>query len=178
MFHRVFIANRGEVAARMARACRALGIEPVCGASEADLAAGFPYLEEAAQTVRLGPGPASESYLRIETVIQAAKQSGCSAVHPGWGFLAENAGFAALCEQHGLKFIGPSPAVMDQMGPKVASRQGGAAARLPGGPGMAGALGGAAGGGRGAGGGGGPGAPKAGPRRGRPGPRPWAGAPP
>ncbi|MBL7009432.1 MAG: acetyl-CoA carboxylase biotin carboxylase subunit, partial [Planctomycetes bacterium] len=140
MFHRVFIANRGEVAARMARACRALGIEPVCGASEADLAAGFPYLEEAAQTVRLGPGPASESYLRIETVIQAAKQSGCSAVHPGWGFLAENAGFAALCEQHGLKFIGPSPAVMDQMGRKVASRQAAAAAGLPVVPGSAGLL--------------------------------------
>ncbi len=140
MFHRVFIANRGEVAARMVRACRDLDIEPVCGASEADLAAGFPYLEEAAETVKLGPGPASESYLRIETVIQAAKQSGCSAVHPGWGFLAENARFAAMCEQHGLKFIGPSPAVMDQMGLKVASRQAATAAGLPVVPGSAGLL--------------------------------------
>ncbi len=140
MFHRVFIANRGEVAARMVRACRELGVDPVCGASTADLDAGFPYLDEAAQVVALGPGPASDSYLRMETVIQAAKQSGCSAVHPGWGFLAENARFAALCEQHGLRFIGPSPAVMDRMGRKVPSRQAAAAAGLPVVPGSAGLL--------------------------------------
>ncbi|RMH04054.1 MAG: ATP-grasp domain-containing protein [Planctomycetota bacterium] len=140
MFHRVFIANRGEVAARIVRACRELGVEPVCGASAADLEAGFPYLEEAAATVRLGPGPAADSYLRMETVIQAAKQTGCSAVHPGWGFLAENPVFAALCRQHGLVFIGPDPAVMDRMGRKVPARRAARAAGLPVVPGSEGIL--------------------------------------
>jgi len=140
MFHRVFIANRGEVAARIVRACRAMGIEPVCAASEPDLAAHFPYLEEAAEVVCLGPGAAADSYLKMEQVIQAARQTSCAALHPGWGFLAENSLFAALCEQHGVKFIGPSPAVMDQMGLKVAARAAARAAGLPVVPGSAGML--------------------------------------
>ena len=140
MFRRVFVANRGEVAARMVRACRDLGIEAVCGASEADLAAGYPYLEEAAEVVCLGPGPASDSYLRMETVIQAARQTGCAALHPGWGFLAENPVFAELCRQHGVTFIGPSPAVMDLMSLKVASRRAAREAGLPVVPGSTGVL--------------------------------------
>ncbi len=140
MFHRVFIANRGEVAARLVRACRDMGIEPVCAASKPDLAAGFPYLEEAAEVVCLGPGAATDSYLKMEEVIQAARQTSCAALHPGWGFLAENSLFAALCEQHGVKFIGPSPAVMDQMGLKVAARAAATAAGLPVVPGSSGML--------------------------------------
>ena len=140
MFHRVFIANRGEVAARLVRACRDMGIEPVCAASEPDLAAGFPYLKEAAEVVCLGPGAAADSYLKMEEVIQAARQTSCAALHPGWGFLAENSLFAALCEQHGVKFIGPSPAVMDQMGLKVAARAAATAAGLPVVPGSTGML--------------------------------------
>jgi len=131
MFRRVFIANRGEVAARVARACQGLGIEAVFGASQADLEAGFPYLEEAAEVVALGPGPASDSYLRMDSLVQAAIQTGCSAVHPGWGFLAENSRFAALLKTHGLTFIGPSPAALDLMGRKLPARAAAQAAGLP-----------------------------------------------
>lgn len=140
MFHRVFIANRGEVAARMVRACQSLGIESVCGASTADLEAGYPYLSDATEVVHLGGGAASESYLCMERLIQAARQSGCSALHPGWGFLAENSSFAALCNQYGITFIGPSPAVMDQMGLKLAARAAATKAGLPVVPGSEGPL--------------------------------------
>lgn len=140
MFHRVFIANRGEVAARMMRACHELGIEAVCGVSTADLDAGYPYLDWAAEVVCLGPGPAAQSYLAMERLIQAAKQTRCSALHPGWGFLAENARFASMCGQHGVQFIGPAPGVMDRMGRKVASREAARAAGLPIVPGSEGLL--------------------------------------
>ena len=140
MFQRVFIANRGEVAARMVRACRELNIAPICAASQADLDAGFPYLEEAEAVVCIGPAAAAQSYLNPRTLVQAAKQSRCSALHPGWGFLAENAQFAALCQQHGVKFIGPSAAVMDMMGLKLPSRVAAAAAGLPIVPGSLSAL--------------------------------------
>lgn len=140
MFHRIFIANRGEVAARMVRACRKLGVEAVCGASTADLEAGYPYLHDADEVVCLGPGPASASYLKMETIVQAARQTGCAGLHPGWGFLAENSTFAALCQQHGVTFIGPAAAVMDQMGRKVAARQAAREAGLPVVPGSPGLL--------------------------------------
>ena len=140
MFHRVFIANRGEVAARMVRACQGLGIDAVCGASTADLKAGYPYLEDAAEVVCLGEGPASESYLAMDRVVQAAKQSGCAALHPGWGFLAENARFADMCKQHGVTFIGPSAGVMDLMGRKVSARRAAVDAGLPVVPGSHGLL--------------------------------------
>ena len=140
MFHRLFIANRGEVAARLVRACRELGIEAVCAASEPDLAAGFPYLEEAAEVVCLGRGSARESYLKMEEMVQAARQTGCTALHPGWGFLAENSLFASLCEQHGVTFIGPSPSAMDRMGLKVAAREAATAVGLPVVPGSDGLL--------------------------------------
>ncbi len=140
MFRRVLVANRGEVAARIVRACRALGVEPVCVASDADMDAGYPYLREAAQCLRLGPGPAAQSYLSLEAVVQAARQSGCSAVHPGWGFLSENARFAALCAQHGIRFIGPAPETMDRMSRKVSARTAARAAGLPVVPGSEGLL--------------------------------------
>lgn len=140
MFQRIFIANRGEVAARILRTARRLDIAVVCGASTADIAAGFPYLQEADAVVTLGPGAAAQSYLDLERVVQAAVQSGCSAVHPGWGFLSENSRFAALCAQHSLTFIGPSPEVMDRMGRKVPSRAAARAVGLPVVPGSAGLL--------------------------------------
>lgn len=141
MFHRIFIANRGEVAARLVRACHKMGIEAVCAASQPDLNAAYPYLEEADEVVNLGPGSAAESYLKMEQVVQAAKQTHCTALHPGWGFLSENPRFAALCEEHGITFIGPAPEVMDRMGRKVSSRIAAAAAGLPVVPGSKGLLG-------------------------------------
>jgi len=116
MFHRLFIANRGEVAVRIARAARSLGIAPVGGVSEADLGARWTQVLD--EVVCLGPAAARESYLDPARVVQAALQTRASAVHPGWGFLAESARFAALCRQHGLAFVGPSARLMDVMGVK------------------------------------------------------------
>ena len=120
MFHRLFVANRGEVAARIARACDALGVTPVFGVSDADVDA--PYTR-GRETVRLGPSRATQSYLDPVRVVQAAKQSGCTALHPGWGFLAENPLFAALCEQHGVTFVGPPAHVMHLMGKKTPAKR-------------------------------------------------------
>jgi acetyl-CoA carboxylase biotin carboxylase subunit len=127
MFRKLCIANRGEVAVRIARAARQAGAQTMCVVSSAD--EGAPWTSEFDETVCIGgPAPGS-SYLRAEAVVQAARQSGCSAVHPGWGFLAENARFAALCEQHGLTFVGPRPSLMERMGlkwpAKVAMREAG-----------------------------------------------------
>lgn len=119
-FRRIFIANRGEVAARIARTAVRLGITPVFGVSEADQHA--PYTEQA-EAVVIGPSRAAESYLSLERVVQAAVQSQCTAVHPGWGFLSENPRFAALCEVHGLTFIGPPAAVMHLMGKKTPAKK-------------------------------------------------------
>ena len=118
-FRRLFIANRGEVAARIARTCDAMGITPVFGVSEADREA--PYTRER-ETVVLGPARSSESYLAPERIVQAAVQSRCSALHPGWGFLAENPLFASLCEAHGVTFIGPTPSVMQRLGRKTPAK--------------------------------------------------------
>ncbi|MCG8416496.1 MAG: ATP-grasp domain-containing protein [Proteobacteria bacterium] len=127
MFHRLFIANRGEVAVRVARACDELGITPVFGVSEADLRA--PYARDR-EIVVVGPPRPSESYLNVVRVVQAAVQSGCSALHPGWGFLAENPLFASLCEAHGVTFVGPPAHVMDLMGKKTPAKRAMAAAGL------------------------------------------------
>ena len=127
MFHRLFVANRGEVAARIARACDGLGITPVFAASEADV--GASYLS-GREVVLLGPGRAAQSYLDMERVVQAAKQARCTALHPGWGFLSENAAFAMLCEQHGLTFVGPPADAMALMGKKTPAKRTAAAAGL------------------------------------------------
>ena len=119
-FHRLFIANRGEVAVRIARTCDALGITPVFGVSAADRDA--PWTEGREQVV-LGPARSSLSYLALDRVVQAARQSGCTALHPGWGFLAENPRFAGLCEQHGVTFIGPPAHVMQLMGSKTPAKR-------------------------------------------------------
>ena len=126
-FRRLFIANRGEVAARIARTCDALGVTPVFGVSEADREA--PYLR-GREFVVLGPSRSGESYLAMERIVQAAVQTRCSVVHPGWGFLAENPLFASLCEAHGVTFIGPPPSVMQQLGRKTPAKTAMAAAGL------------------------------------------------
>ncbi len=118
-FHRLFIANRGEVAVRVARACDALGITPVFGTSTADRDAAY---LDGREKVVLGPGRAASSYLNMPRVVQAARQSGCTALHPGWGFLAENHVFASLCETHGITFIGPPAHVMHLMGTKTPAK--------------------------------------------------------
>ncbi len=106
LFHRILIANRGEVAVRVARTCDAMGIVPVFAVSVAD--ADAPYTR-GRETVVLGPARAAHSYLDAERVVQAAVQTGCTALHPGWGFLSENPLLASLCAQHGVTFIGPPP---------------------------------------------------------------------
>jgi acetyl-CoA carboxylase biotin carboxylase subunit len=126
-FRRLFVANRGEVAVRIARTCDELGITPIFAASAAD--AGAPYLR-GREVVVLGPARSSESYLAVDRVVQAAVQSRCTALHPGWGFLAENPVLAALCEQHGVSFVGPPAHVMALMGTKNPAKRAMAAAGL------------------------------------------------
>jgi acetyl-CoA carboxylase biotin carboxylase subunit len=129
MFRRILIANRGEVAARVLRTCRRLGVEAVAVASEADAEASW--LAGAAAVARIGPSRAASSYLDADALIEAALHHRCAAVHPGWGFLSENASFAARCASAGLTFIGPDPVSMRRMGDKALARQTMAALGLP-----------------------------------------------
>jgi acetyl-CoA carboxylase biotin carboxylase subunit len=138
VFHRLFIANRGDVAVRVARACDALKIVPVFAVSEADRDAGYVKNRE---HVVLGPGRAAQSYLDVERVVQAAVQSRCSALHPGWGFLSENPLLATLCAQHGVTFVGPPPHVTAMMGSKTKAKAAMRAAGLAVIPGSLGVLG-------------------------------------
>jgi pyruvate carboxylase subunit A len=121
MVRKILIANRGEIAIRIMRACREMGIPSVAVYSEADKDALFAkYADEA---YFIGPAPATMSYLNMQKVIDAAKKSGADAIHPGYGFLAENPKFASACEQEGIKFIGPSSRVLALLGDKVAARR-------------------------------------------------------
>ena len=138
MFRRLLIANRGEVAVRVARAARELGIEVVGVASEADL--GGSWLELMDEVVCVGGPAPRESYLRADRILQAAVQTRCSALHPGWGFLSENPGFAALCREHRVTFVGPPASVMERMGRKWPAKVAMRAAGLEGIPGSEGLL--------------------------------------
>jgi acetyl-CoA carboxylase biotin carboxylase subunit len=138
MFDRILIANRGEIALRVIRACRGLGISPVAIYSEAD--AGARHVTEADEAVLVGPPPAPASYLNVEAILAAARQTGAQAIHPGYGFMSENAEFARRCVEVGLVFIGPPADIIQKMGDKVAARQLMAAAGVPIVPGTPGYL--------------------------------------
>jgi len=129
MIKRLLVANRGEIAIRITHACRALDIESVAVYSEADAHA--PHVAAADRAIAIGPAPASESYLAIPRIIDAARTSGADAVHPGYGFLSENASFAAACVDAGLVFVGPPAAVLRQMGSKIQARRLAASAGVP-----------------------------------------------
>jgi acetyl-CoA carboxylase biotin carboxylase subunit len=126
---RIFVANRGEIAVRILRTCRALGIETVLGVSEADRASLG--AEMADRVLCLGPAQPALSYLRVETVVQAALGSACDAIHPGYGFLSERADLARLCETEGVIFIGPTADQIEAVGDKLRARAAAEAAGVP-----------------------------------------------
>ncbi len=142
MFDKVLIANRGEIAIRVIRACRELGVGTVAVYSEAD--ADCLHVHYADEAVCIGPPSAAQSYLVMPALVQAALQTGAEAIHPGYGFLAERAEFSALCREHGIKFIGPSPESIGLMGDKAAARATMTAAGVPVTPGSEGIIGNAA----------------------------------
>ena len=120
MFAKILIANRGEIAVRVARTARRLGIRTVAVYSDAD--AGALHVEACDEARRIGPPPPRESYLDIDRILAAAKASGAQAIHPGYGFLSENERFAAACAEAGIVFIGPPPQAIAAMGSKSAAK--------------------------------------------------------
>src|SRR4051795_5381685 len=121
MFGEGLVANRGEIAIRVMRTLEELGIASVAVYSEPDRDA--PHARRADEAFLLGPGPANESYLNVEKIIEVAQQAGADAIHPGYGFLAENAAFARACEKAGIVFIGPPASAIDAMGSKTKARE-------------------------------------------------------
>src|ERR1700736_5211628 len=128
-FRKVLVANRGEIAVRITRTLREMGIAAVAVYSEADRAALHVRVADAAYPV--GPAPAAESYLRVEKIVAVAKQSGCDAIHPGYGFLSENPALPEACERAGVVFIEPPASAMRAMGSKTAARARMAEAGVP-----------------------------------------------
>src|ERR1700722_18917813 len=121
IFQKVLIANRGEIALRINRACQELGVRTVAIFSEADRES--LHVRQADEAFCVGPGPVPRSYLNIPNIISTALVTGCDAIHPGYGFLAENARFAEICADHGLTFIGPKPSVISAMGDKATAKR-------------------------------------------------------
>ncbi len=138
MFRKILVANRGEIAVRVLRACREMGITTVSVFSDADRVA--LHTRYADEVHYLGPAPAIESYLRIEKLIEVAKESKAEAIHPGYGFLAENTDFARACEAHSLVFIGPNSKAIELLGDKIASKKTMSTAGIPVIPGSDGAV--------------------------------------
>ena len=120
-FRRVLIANRGEIAIRIARACREADLESIAVYSDADRDA--PHTRAADRAVRIGPAPSAQSYLDISRIVSAAEITNVDAIHPGYGFLSENAHFAEVCESCNIKFIGPGPEASRQTGDKVMAKE-------------------------------------------------------
>ena len=139
MFSKILIANRGEIALRIIRACKELGINTVAVYSTADKES--LHVKAADEAICIGAAPANQSYLNISNIIAAAQTTGAEAIHPGYGFLAENAAFAALCAANRIKFIGPKPEVIEMMGDKVKARETVKKAGVPLVPGSEGAVG-------------------------------------
>src|SRR6201996_8414035 len=129
VIRKVLIANRGEIALRIIRACREAGLATVAVFSDADRA-GLPLLA-ADEAYRLGPAPAAESYLRGDLILDIARRSGADAIHPGYGFLSENADFAEACAKAGVIFVGPPASAMRTLGSKTRARQAADAAGMP-----------------------------------------------
>jgi acetyl-CoA carboxylase, biotin carboxylase subunit len=129
MFSKILIANRGEIALRIIRACHELGVKAVVVYSEADRDSA--YVKTADEAICIGPAAPAQSYLNISRIISAAEISDVDAIHPGYGFLAENAHFAKVCQECGITFIGPPPEAMEQLGDKIAARKIAIAAKVP-----------------------------------------------
>src|SRR4029077_15078574 len=138
MFQKILIANRGEIALRVQRACRELGIPTVAVHSTAD--ADATHVRLADESVCIGPPAARDSYLNVASIISAASITGADAIHPGYGFLSENAGFAEMVEAHGVTFIGPSPEHLRTMGDKITAKRAMAKLGVPLVPGSDGAV--------------------------------------
>jgi len=138
MFDKILIANRGEIALRIHRACKEMGIKTVAVHSEAD--ANAMHVKLADESVCIGPPPAGRSYLNVPQIIAAAEVTGAQAIHPGYGFLSENARFAEIVEAHGLTFIGPKPETIRLMGDKITAKQAAVRAGIPVVPGSDGAI--------------------------------------
>ena len=138
MFKKVLIANRGEIALRIIRTCKEMGIKTVAVYSKADEES--LHVKFADEAVCIGPAPSSESYLKISNIIAAAEITNADAIHPGYGFLSENAKFSKICGEHKIKFIGPSPEMIEKMGDKATAVSTMQQAKVPTIPGSGGAV--------------------------------------
>ena len=138
MFKKILIANRGEIAMRVIRTCKEMGIKTVAVYSKADEES--LHVRFADEAVCIGPAPSSESYLKISNIIAAAEITNADAIHPGYGFLSENAKFSKICSEHKIKFIGPSPEMIEKMGDKATAVSTMNKAKVPTIPGSGGAI--------------------------------------